>query len=735
MNAPKLARKRNKSAANMSDLNGESTSSVPMKSPAESSPSSPAFNSPSAAAQGGSVDQFADILSQNVSDLEKLQKIKESILSGQHPFFTSAPKVQHLLSLRVPTSNRSTLDSNASSGSAGDQERPPSSIPLVDRLSSTRVHDDYPVDEDHQQQDGTGMTTQEDKKEDPEASNAGMNTDKTDSRSVTLGWASPDPYKNMEGPDSTPAWGDSKNEGSRPSDNGWPVTPAENADNGWRVSENGRNQHGPHRGAYNHYGNRRFSGNDRQHPDQRHFDNNRNFDRRNEYSSNYPDDRRGDDHRGHRPFNRGGYHQHYGSRPHFDRRNEQGKGPETSQQQNAQPLDSSEPLKSVDEPNSSAMDLVEDSNRPSVEGIAGVDTKMEPLATEPTSPSASIAPPQSATESIATIPAPSSPHRSDVPMDTRSLRSGQGPKSVGNRSPTRNEGFRNVQGRDYDRDVRMRNNQYQPRDNDHRFNQQDGRPRAEGYQKYPPQSRTYDRPLPQRDDRGYAGRDPQHRQSYPPPMPPVDRFVPRDQGYAEEPPAYGPRRDYRPGSGSDWDLRRRDERPIDNRIYDRDRDVRDLRGSAPFPNDSRMQPKLSHMGGSGGPPRGYPPHVDREGAGRGVNPRLPPDPYLSHPQDIRGGYDRAPYPSPHAPPPAGSYSRVRPRSMSPTRRDYRQDERPPNKRLRGPEDSYSALPPSNTYTPHYVQPHRGGPDYQDRRPLGGPSQGGYYRAEDRAPRY
>ncbi|KAG8818353.1 hypothetical protein FRC17_010870 [Serendipita sp. 399] len=648
-----------------------------------------------------------------MTDLEKLQKIKERILSDQHPFFTSAPKVEHLLSLRVPASFRSAVDSNASSGSAGDQERPLSSVPLVDRLSSPKFHDGYPVDEERQKQDGAERTSQEEpshqgKEDNPEASHGEMSTE--DAEPVGAhGWYSPKyDFGNNVGQDSSPTRESSNNEGSRP------------PGNGWKYGENGRNQHGAQRGTYHHYGNRRFSGND-----QRQYDNNRNFDRRNDFSSNHPDDR---DRQHQRPYGRGGYHQHYGSRPYYDRRNEQGKGSEASQQ-HQQPAESSEAHNSVDETKTSAMDITEEPDRSLTEEVAAIDTKMETPVTEVTSPSTSVAPPQSATESIATIPAPVSPPRSDVPMDSRSLRSGQGPKSVGNRSPTRNDSFRNVQNRDYDRDVRMRSNQYQQRDNDHRFNQQEGRQRAEGYHKYQPQSRNYERQPLQRDDRGYTA---QYRQSFPPPpIPPTDRFVPRDQGYAEEP--LYTRRDYRPGP--DWESRRRDERPIDNRLYDRDRDMRDMRGPAPFPTDSRMQPKMSHLGGSTGPPRAYPPQVDRDGAGRGVTPRLAPDPYLSHPQEVRGGgYDRAPYQSPHGAPSTGTYSRVRPRSMSPPRRDYRQDERPPNKRQR-PEDSYGALPPGNAYPPHYAPLTRGAPDYPDRRPFGGPSQSGYYRADDRPPRY
>lgn len=612
-----------------------------------------------------------------MTDIEKLQKLKEWILADQHPYFTSAPKVAHLLSLRVSASV-SNANSNTS-GSSGEQERPLSSIPLAERLSSPKMA--YP-----------GVPHQNSIYNDQEPSNRqrerirdDVSMNDVDHKENNEDVEMPDSrYRETTGPLLTPT----RTEPPHPLAYTRPEDAERKVENfndrqSPRNDARGYGGYGDHRGngryeprgrfrgagGYNNQGNRRFSLENREQTDQRYHDYNRDrdYDRKSEYTAGHPD-------------GQGNNARSFGDSPSkFSRQSYEGRSGESTRApipSNSLPMDTSVDVKSEEDKNVVTMNPPEDAGV-TAELETTLDAKMELPSASPTS--AGNGPPLSAPESITTIPAEASPARSEIALGT-----GQEDRPGGNRSPRSisvgRRDFKNGRVASRDRDARPNFN------NADRYHHQDTRPKADSYQKYPAASRPYERPLqPREDTRTFATRDPYYRPAYPP----VDdrRFVPREGGYPDDP-AYPPRRDNRPG---EWDNKRREpDRPLD-RPYERDRE-RDIRGPLISPNDPRG-PRMSHIAAA--PPRGYP---ERDGP-RGLNARNAHDPYPPHPvaHEPRG-YDREPYGAPPLPP-GGSYlreaPRVRPRSLSPpARRDYRPDTRPPAKRPRGPDDSYGIPPPA-----------------------------------------
>lgn len=726
-------RKKNKPSLNAreANLHGDSPPESPTKSnfSVSATPTAPAQPEASSFAKTAS-----HILTPDMTDIEKLQKLKEWILADQHPSFTSAPKVAHLLKLMVSASG-SNENSNAS-GSSGEQERPLSSIPLAERLSSPKTghpagggrqngvyKNDNPSNlQDEKVQDDVSMKdANHEKKED---------VDMADSR-----------YKETTGPLLTPTHTeppqpiaynrpeDSEHKTELYKDGQSPRNEGRGyggyMDNHSRAGNGHYEPRGRYRGNnYNNQGNRRFSLDDREQADQRYHDFNRgrDYDRRSEYAV---DDRRND------ARNYGDSPPKYGRQSYDGRPGEPARARVPSNQ-NLRPLamdtsadaqnDESTKFTTKDAPESAGVAAETDTTIPLI------DATMEPASASPTS--VGNGPPQSLTESVATIPAATSPPRSEIPLDTPPEQKEQEEKSAAKQTPPRSTSasrrdFKDLRDTSRDRDIRPN---FGARDAD-RYHQ-DTRPRADSYQKYPGPFRPYDRSLPPREEnKTFPGRDTYYR-----PPPPIDdrRLGPREVGYPDEA-GYAPRRDYRPG---EWDNKRRDvDRPLD-RPYERDRD-RDIRGPMVPQSDARG-PRIPHTAAL--PSRGYPP--ERDGP-RGLNARNAHDPYPPHPpaHDPRG-YDREPYGAPLLPP-TGSYlreaPRVRPRSSSPPlRRDYRPDPRPPAKRPRGPDDGY-ILPPPAPAGGHYTQPNYGplagrGQEYSgDRRSIpSGPAQGAYYRADDRA---
>jgi hypothetical protein len=770
MQHPKLARKRNKAAATAPEISGDGPNG-PSSSPIKVVPAAPA---PPLSPFDKTV---SDLLTPGMSDIEKLQKLKELILADQHPFFTSAPKVAHLLSLRVSASG-----SNASN-SGGELDAEPLSllanqynnIPLAERLSSPKAqaNGDFHASNDsasnlvssheeasfgrHIQGLNDVANAESTKREEDVDMSESYRFEPTETGAGSI---HPEPHLGPV-PQSYQRHSDVQRGNERPGfDDSGRRSPREDS-RGWSKGNDGRVPFNDHqsrfppgnnsrygdvggrygtsyyRGGYRNQGNRRYSLNDRPNSDQRNYDNARDYDRQPDFSPSYSDERRLDDRYNDKGLATGPRGQAYynGARSTYGRRIDDSMVP-GSPQEPVQPLKSGSMEASKPDENMQ-LGLKEDFNATSAtnsEAPLVVDLKAE--AESPVSLGNGL--PPSTADSI--VPPTASPDRIDVAMDSHSLKGHEETdKSKANRSPTPNADNRETKSLDTDHEPRPN---YMPRDG-HRFPPYD-RPRPNTYQKYPVGNRNYDRPLPVRDDRPYPNREP-YRPAYRPSSPPLAddrRFVPRDAGYAHEPGYLSPRREYRSG---DWDMKR-DDRPLE-RPYDRNRDLdRDRRVPAPLP------PKVSV---AGGPRQRYPPLPEHAGPRGNPNNRAIHDPYSIPPPHDPRGYDRDPYADP-LPPVPGAYSRdasrVRPRSLSPPRRDYRPDDRP-NKRLRGPDPSYGP-PPVTGELPlfssgrchfhillllgHYATPGYGttrAHDYQpDRRPIpAAPSQAAYYRPDDRAP--
>lgn len=647
---------------------------------------------------------MSEMLTPDMSDIEKLQKLKEWILADQHPFFTSAPKVAHLLSLRVSGSGSSTSEDDPLSVFAGNYN----TIPLAERLSSPRVHANGDSNGFHDSASNL-VSSQDDPSFEPQTQGTDNAMDTTFSRreedvnlSETRGFepnehgSNREPYSEAT-PQSYQRHPDVQRSGERQGfDENGRRSPPRDDSRGWPKWDDGRGPVGDHRprfppgndgryentrgrygasyyrGGYNNQGNRRFSLNDRSNSDQRYYDNARNYERRPDFNSSYPDERRVDDRYGDKGPASGPRGQVY-----YGRRADEQKIP-TSPQDHSQPLKSASiDANNLDEEMQLGTKEVSDSGANATDGPSAIDSKTEPMVESPVSVGNGL--PSSTTDSA--VPPTASSDRTDVQMDVQSLKGPEDADKPGtDHSPTPNVDNRETRPQDGDRDSRST---YMPRDGN-RFSSYDNRPRMNTYQKYPAGNRNYDRP--------YGNRETYHRLAYraPSPPPPADdrRFVPRDVGYAPESGYVSPpRRDYRPG---EWDAKR-DDRPLD-RPYDRNRDLdRDRRVPAALPPNDPRGPKLSGVG----PPRPrYPPPLEHA-APRGAPARIMHDQYSMPPSHDPRAYERDPYAEP-VPPVPGAYSRdpsrVRPRSLSPPRREYRTDDRPPNKRLRGPDAPYGPPP-------------------------------------------
>lgn len=697
-----MARKRNKAAATGPEISGDGPNG-PSSSPIKVVPAAPAPPlSPFAETVG-------DLLTPSMSDIEKLQKLKELILADQHPFFTSAPKVAHLLSLRVSasgsnTSNSGELDAEPLSLLANQYNN----IPLAERLSSPKARENsdfHPYNDSasnfissHEEASSDRHTQDLNNAANAESTKREEDVDMSDSykfepaetgtgsvhQEPHLGPVPQSHQRHLETQrgNERPGFDDSGRRSPREDSRGWSKGndgrvqfgdhqsrfPPEN--NG-RYGDVGRYGTSYHRGGYP--GNRRYSLNDRPNSDQRNYDNARDYGRRPDFSSSYSDERRLDDRFNDKGLATGPRGQAYynGARSSYDRRIDDSMVPgsprEPAQQLKSGSMEASKPDEDMQP---SLKDVFNATSATNSEPALVVERKVEPES--PVSLGNGL--PPSTTDSI--VPPTASPDRTDVTMDSHSLKGHEETdKSNANHSPTSNVDNRETKPLDTDHESRPN---YMPRDGP-RFPPYD-RPRANTYQKYPVGNRNYDRPLPVRDDRPYPNREP-YRAAYRPfSPPPADdrRFVPRDPDYAHEPGYLSPRRgEYRSG---DWDMKR-DERPLE-RPYDRNRDLdRDRRVPAP------LLPKVPV---AGAPRQRYPPPPEHAGPRGNPNNRGMPDPYSIPPSHDSRGYDRDPYTDP-LPPVPGAYSRdvprVRPRSSSPTRRDYM----PPNKRLRG-DPSYGPPP-------------------------------------------
>lgn len=649
----------------------------------------------------------SEFLTPDMSDVEKLQKLKEWILADQHPFFTSAPKVAHLLSLRDPTSGSTT------SGSAGDYDRGSApnrtginNIPLAERLSSPNANANSdnpgfhspsnsgfmrpevpPFRRDSQGHDDDAMIMDYPGRDDD---GERADTRRFETTGPTLNFGHSQPRTNhlsqgyqrqpdLQRRDERPDFDEGRRspKGDSRSWNKWDDGRQGMSEQSYRYppESNGRYgdggpgaRYGPgsYRGSYNHRGIRRYSLNDRQHPDQR-------YDRRPDFAPIYPGDR----HNSKPPLGSPRGPSYYNAKQSYDRRVEEQTG-DNSPQKDPQVL-ATEPGENTNpeqEVNGAAKEVEGGAHASTVDMSVSADIKPDPTPESLVSPGPGV--PPSTVESA--LPVSVSPERME---DSHSIKE-QDDKSNINRSPPPHVDNRDGRSREFNRDSRSNYGNRFPQDN---------RPRTNAYQK-PFPNRNYERPLPPRNDRTYVPREPLNREPYygrpmPPSPSPVDdrRFVPRDAGYMDDP-GYPPRRDYRV---DDWDAKR-DMRPID-RPYDRERD-RDLRAPVSLPPTS--DPRGSNLPPHAGPRPRYPPERNPPRAVGNARPMHDsyPMPPPSEPREIRS-YDRDPYGEPPLPP-AAAYarepSRVRHRSASPPRRDYRQDDRPPLKRLRGPEGSYPPGP-------------------------------------------
>ena len=673
-------RKKTKPSINSheANLNGGSSPISPTKTEFAVSTAVPAGvpAAPAPAQTSSFAKSLSDILTPDMTDIEKLQKLKEWILADQHPYFTSAPKVAHLLSLRVSASGPNAK-SNAS-GSSGEQEQALSTIPLAERLSSPKTA--HLAGASHQgthREEDPGNRKREEAQDDVNMSDADL---KEKHRNMDMDM-SDSPYRETTGPLLTPTHAEPYHSFAytRPED----LDRKHERYNDRQSPRNEGRSYGRYEptgryrgGGYNNQGNRRFSAGDREQTGQRFHDygRDRDYDRRSEYSAGYQ--RNNARSVGGNPPKQ--------SRQNYDELPEDPAKGRVPADQIDQSMVTEASANSDEYPKPSAAEHPEDTVGASELSVSPplANVKTEPSSASPTS--IGNGPPQSTTESIAAHPLATSP-RPERPLDTPPNRPGQDEGPVANHSPG-SVGVRNIKpGRAVSGDRDSRPN-FNGRDAN-RYHHQDARPRTESYHKYPPTYRPYERPPPPREDtRSFSSaRGPSYRPAYAAP-PPVDdrRFVPRDMGYPDDP---GYRRDYRAG---DWDNKRRDiDRPLD-RPYDRDRD-RDARDPLISPNDTRG-PRAPNPGPI--PPRGYPP--DRDGP-RGLNPRVVHEPYPPQPPIDSRGYDHDPYgmrPFPPATPYLREAPRVRPRSLSPPpRRDFRPEARPPTKRPRGPDDPYGVPPP------------------------------------------
>lgn len=651
-----------------------------------------------------------EILTPEMNDIEKLQKIKEWILQDQHPYFNSAPKVAHLLSLRVSAADQS------SSGSAGDRdvERPISSIPLAERLSSPRdrINGDF-RDSQSQEAHEAMSTSAEDRaggqgnqnmeqNVNANATPIGEDVDMTDShgleptgpvltpthptgrgiphprgaysRPMDTGWKQekyiPDQGRRSPGADGRPR--DDYEWRRHPGDDPMRRPPSPTG----RYEKNyDRFEPGSHAPGYHPQGNRRFSYGDRQRMG---YAGDRDYANQGSYAPRFQDDRRMDD-RGYTRHPMAGprtqnYHANRGNyeRPMYGTNRQQ------SQHIKNDSFDQSTSNNGLDSQLVNSAEPADDKEVAKSEPPS--ESKVTPANASPVSPA--VAPSQSGTDSV---PAPPSPVKSETPQEVPFVPAPDEKMSEGNHSP------RVSASAVEDRDVK----QPEPEQQDNRPKFYQGRPRMNF--KYPHEHHGYDRSLPPRDDRNFERREAYQRPGYAHPLPSNDRrFVQREAAYPDDSP-YASRREFQP---QNWDMKRRDDDLSFTKPFDYDRG-RDFRAGPVTPRDMPPRDMRDRKGPPMGAVRSYDFHHE---VPRRLVSRSPPPRPLSPPPGFRD-YDRNYYAAPAPPamaPMAASYSRelprVRPRSLSPVRRDFRAEERPPPaKRPRGPAVPYAANTTSGQY--------------------------------------
>ena len=687
--------------------------------------SSPAKAPVSVAASQTSVSQeqtSANLTGAKNSDLETLRRLKDTILNGQHPFFKATPQVAHLQALRVTGQTYSHNGTQAyRAASVPDQDI--ENVPPHSLYALYGQHEpSFPIERDDDihatgKSPSQEVVAHDDTPHAPETRDEQM-ADPSDSvpTGPVLGDSSTADIKPQGGPDRFPER-DRYYDGRR--------SPRADHGAGRDNWEHRQNRPAYSEGRYRDYGgvNRsvssgarrpyqdRFGGpppNDRDpYPDSRPYDYNR--DKRREPLTHADNRRPGEFHNPKRPYDSGrpSYFPPPPPRPELladhDRRNELYRRDEPRPAPaDVKPLVSAPPIDSVTVTSASAQEKSQ-GTEPSTtaDDVKGDSTGPNPNPEAPPVRSAS-----------ADVVRPSFRGPSPGRPDTRDSGRFGGPDMRG--PPNRNALRGNVAGSRIDRDYRPHDDMRPPylplRDYPEPPPRLDSDPRyplaipgGPPYERMaPPHIRDESRPPYDPRDRDY--RDPYSRSSYPPQ--PDDRRYPRDPGPPLPPSLMEDSRYSLPPKefGRPPDIERRRDLDRPERGYDRERgynnrerdmrppslDIRDARGPPPPPLPGAL------------PRSAYVPDRDRDVVSRPplsarISPRgsdqfAPPPPT----PEPRGGYERPGYGGP-PPPPGGTFPprdnpRVRQRSVSPPRRDYRPDDRPPMKRPR-PDEPYTSRPP------------------------------------------
>jgi len=680
------------------------------------------------------------------SDLETLRRLKETILNGQHRFFKAIPQVAHLQTLRVTGqtySHNGTQPYRAASLPDQDIENVPPHSPYA---PYGQHEPSFPIERDDDMH-ATGQSPSQEVVANDEAPHVPETRDEQmadPSDSVptgpVLGDSSAAEIKPQSGPDRFPERG-RQYDGRR--------SPRADHGAGRDNWEHRQNRSAYSDGRYRDYGgvNRsvssggarrpyqdRFGGpppNDRDpYLDSKPYDYNR--DRRREPLTHYADNRRPGEYPNQksgsqRPYDNGrpGYLPPLPPRPELpaddDRRSDLYRRDEprpVPAPADVKPLVSAPPTDSITVTSVPAQEKSQGTEPSATADDAKGDSAVP-------NPNPEAPPVRSASTDVVRPPfRGSSPGRSDARDSGRF----GGPDMRG--PPNRNALRGNVGGSRIDRDYRphddMRPLYLPPRD------YPEPPPRLDPDPRYPPPipgGPSYERmapphvrddPRPPYDPRDRDYRDPYSRSSYPPQ--PDDRRYARDPGPPLPPPLMEDSRYPLPPKdfGRPPDIDRRRDLDRGERGYDRERgynnrerdmrppslDIRDARGPPPPPPPGALPPRSAYV-----------PDRDREVVNRPplsarISPRgsdqfAPPPPT----PEPRGGYERPGYGGP-PPPPGGTFPprdnpRVRPRSLSPVRRDYRPDDRPPMKRPR-PDEPYTSRPPpppaAGTFVPFPSNP-------------------------------
>jgi hypothetical protein len=659
------------------------------------------------------------------NDLETLRRLKETILNGQHPFFKATPQVAHLQTLRVTGrtySHNGTQAYRATSVPGQDNENVPPHFPYA---PYGQHEPPFPIERDDDihatgQSPPQEVIASDDAPHAPETRDEQM-ADPSDSvpTGPVLGDSSAADIKPQGGPDRFPERG-RYYEGRRSprTDHGagrdnWEHRQSRPTYSDGRYRDYGGVNRSVSSGSARHPYQDRFGGpppNDRDsYPDSRAYDYNR--DRRREPLTQYADRRPAEYHNpksgSQRPYDSGrpGYFPpptpRAGLSADDDRRND------IYHSDEPRPVPAPADVKLlVSAPPADSVAVTSASTQEKSQGTE-LSATADGVKGDSAGPNPEAPPMRSASADVVRPPfRGSSPGRSD----TRDSGRFGGPDIRG--PPNRNAMRGNVAGSRIDRDYRPRDDMrplyVPPREPPPRLDS-DPRypppiPGGPSYERMAPSPHIRDDPRPPYDPRDRDYREPYSRSSYPPP--PDDRRYARDPGLPLQSPLMDdPRYPLPPKEfGRPPDIDRRRDLDRGERGYDRERGYnnreRDMRPPSLDIRDSRGPPPPPPPGAL--PPRGaYVPDRDRDVVGRPpLSARISPrgsDQFAPPPTpEPRGGYERLGYGG-LPPPPGGSFPprenpRVRPRSLSPVRRDYRPDDRPPMKRPR-PDEPYTSQPP------------------------------------------